>query len=137
MKTIGNILWLVLSGFWMALGWLFYALVLALTFVGIPFALQCLKMAQFTLWPFGRKVVKSPTGSSLSWVGNLIWFIPGLFLALGYILTGLLLCATVVGIPFGIQSMKFATLALAPFGKEIVTDNEIKDALAAYRQAQA
>ena len=135
MKTLGNVLWFVLSGFWMAIAWLFYALVLFCTVVGIPFGIQCLKMAQFTVWPFGRTVVKSPDASPFGLLGNILWFIPGLFLAFGYIVTGLFLCVTIVGIPFGIQSIKFSALALAPFGKEVVKSTEIKDALAAYRQS--
>ena len=65
MRTIGNVLWLVLCGAWMALGWLFWALVLAITVVGIPFARQCLKLARFSLWPFGRTIVQDPTAPKL------------------------------------------------------------------------
>ncbi len=119
-KTLGNLLWLVLCGFWMALGWLFCALILALTVIGIPFAVQCAKLAQFSLWPFGRTVVKDPSASKLGIVGAVLWIIPGMLLAIGYVITGALLCITIIGIPFGVQSIKMAGLALQPFGKKVV-----------------
>lgn len=126
MKTLLNILWVVLVGFWTAIGWLGWALLLAITIIGLPFARQCLKFARFTLWPFGREAIPSPTASRLGPLGNLLWFIPGLLMAIGYVIGGLLLCATIVGIPFGVQSFKFAGLALAPFGKEIVRTKDIR-----------
>jgi uncharacterized membrane protein YccF (DUF307 family) len=120
MRTIGNILWLVLCGLWMAIGWLFWALLLAITIIGIPFARQCLKLANFSLWPFGRTAVDDPAASHLGIVGAILWLIPGIIMAIGYVLSGALLCLTIIGIPFGIQSFKLAGLALAPFGKKIV-----------------
>ena len=92
MKTIANILWLVLVGIETALAWLFAGAILALTVVGIPFARQCLKLAHFTLWPFGRTTVPSATAVSGGWIGNGIWFIFGIFIALGYAIGGVLLC---------------------------------------------
>lgn len=123
MKTIGNILWFVLAGVWLALGWLFWAAVLAVTIVGLPFAVQCMKLARFSLWPFGRRAVPDPTASKLGIVGAVLWFIPGLLMFLSYILSGVALCLTVIGIPFGLQAFKLAGLALAPFGKKIVRAN--------------
>ena len=123
MKTIANVLWLALAGLWLALGWLFWAGVLAVTIVGLPFARQCLKLARFSLWPFGRVVVPDPTATKLGTVGAVLWFVPGVLMWLGYILSGALLCLTVTGIPFGMQAFKLAGLALAPFGKKIVKAN--------------
>lgn len=131
MKTLGNILWFVFVGLWTALGWLFYAVVLAVTIIGIPFARQCLKLARFSAWPFGREAVPSPNAHPLGMIGQVIWVIfAGIWLALGYLLGGLLLCVTVIGIPFGIQSFKLAGLALAPFGKEIIETRDLRSALA-------
>lgn len=130
MKTLANILWVVIEGIWMAIAWVIAAAILAVTIIGLPFARQCLKLAHFTLWPFGRTTIKSPNASSLGLIGNILWFIPGLLLALGYVLGGLALCLTVIGIPFGIQSFKFAGLALAPFGREIVTNKDVTAAMA-------
>ena len=124
-KTVGNVLWFIFCGLWSAIGWLFWALVLAITVIGIPFARQCLKLAQFTAWPFGRTAVPSPTARRGGLLGNILWFIPGLFFAIGYALSGVFLCVTIIGIPFGIQSFKFIPLALSPFGKEIVATTSI------------
>ncbi len=123
MKTVGNVLWFVLAGVWLALGWVFWAGVLAITVVGLPFARQCVKLARFSLWPFGRVALPDPTARKLGSVGAVLWFIPGVLMWLSYILSGALLCLTVIGIPFGMQSFKLAGLALAPFGKKIVKAN--------------
>ena len=124
-RTIGNLLWLVIAGFSTALGWLLWAFLFGVTIIGIPFALQCLKLAQLTLWPFGRTVVKSPEAPTLGLIGNVIWFIPGTITALMYVLAGALLCVTIIGIPFGLQAFKFALLAFAPFGKVVVKTDDL------------
>lgn len=120
MKLIGNILWFVLAGFWLAVGWLFWALLLTVTIVGLPFGLQCLKLAQFSMWPFGHMAVKDSNAPKLGILGAILWFIPGVLMCVGYIVSGIALCLTIIGIPFGIQTFKLAGLALAPFGKKIV-----------------
>lgn len=125
MRTIGNVLWLVLCGFWMSIGWLFWALILAITIVGLPFARQCLKLAEFSLWPFGRTVVLDPTATKLGVVGAILWLIPGILMAIGYVLSGIVLCITIIGIPFGVQSFKLAGLAVQPFGKKIVRSDDL------------
>jgi uncharacterized membrane protein YccF (DUF307 family) len=126
MKTIGNILWLVLVGWHTAISWLFLGLVLCLPIITIPFAVQCFKFAAFTLWPFGRVAVKSTDTPGATLLGNILWFIPGLILAFGYFVGGVVLCITIIGIPFGVQAFKFAGLALAPFGRIIVTEGEAR-----------
>jgi len=117
-----NILWVVLSGFWLSLGYLAAGVLMCLTIIGIPFGIQSFKLAGFALWPFGRMVVTRPGRSgALSVVGNVIWFVlAGLWLAIGHALTGLLLCLTVIGIPLGIANVKLIPLALVPFGRDIV-----------------
>jgi uncharacterized membrane protein YccF (DUF307 family) len=77
MKTLGNILWFALAGVWLALGWLFWAAVLAITVVGLPSARQCVKLAWFSLWPFGRVALPDPTATKLGGIGAVLWFIPG------------------------------------------------------------
>lgn len=126
MKTIGNILWLILVGWHTAIDWLLLGLLLCLPIITIPFAVQCFKFAAFTLWPFGRVAVKDTTSPGGSLLGNILWFIPGLVLALAYFLGGVILCITIIGIPFGVQAFKFAVLALAPFGRVIVTEDEAR-----------
>ena len=122
MRTIGNILWLVLAGIWMSISYLIAGVVQCITIIGIPFGIQSFKLAGYALWPFGRVVVQRPGSlGGLSCVGNVIWFVlSGLWLAIGHVLTGVLLCITIIGIPFGIASFKLAGLALTPFGKVVV-----------------
>jgi uncharacterized membrane protein YccF (DUF307 family) len=124
MRIIGNILWLLLVGWHTAIGWLVLGVLLILPIITIPFAVQCFKFAGFSLWPFGRVAVRAHGVRAGSLIGNLLWLIPGILLALAYAAGGLLLCITIIGIPFGIQSFKFAVLALAPFGRIIVPERE-------------
>ncbi len=122
MKTVGNILWLVLAGAWLALGYVLAGIVNCILIITIPFGIQAFKLAGYALWPFGRMVVHRPgQDAALSCLGNLIWLLfGGFWLALGHLIAGLLLCLTVIGIPLGLASIKMAGLALAPFGKQIV-----------------
>ena len=127
MKTLLNIIWLVFAGFWMAVGYLIAAVVLAITIIGLPFAKQSLKLGGYALWPFGRALVQSPTRhKSLSAIGNVLWFVlAGWWLALGHIVTGIALCLTIIGIPFGIADFKMAGAALVPFGRTVVNAREL------------
>ena len=118
MRFIGNILWMIFEGLWLALGWLLAGLLLCITIIGIPFGIQCFKIAGFVLCPFGKEInYGSGTGNFLF---NIIWIIfGGLGLAVRSLMMGLAWCVTIVGIPFGIQSVKLAKLSLMPFGSEI------------------
>ena len=121
MRTIGNILWLVLAGFWLALGYALAGLVTCITIIGIPFGIQAFKLAAFSLWPFGRSVERSPDGGCLEVGFNILWLVVfgwGLFLA--HVAAGIALCITIIGIPFGIQAFKLSVLALWPFGRRVV-----------------
>jgi uncharacterized membrane protein YccF (DUF307 family) len=122
LRAIGNVLWLVLAGIWMAMGYVFAGIIQCITVIGIPFGVQSFKLAGYALWPFGRVVLQRlDRDAGLSCLGNGIWFIlSGLWLALGHVVTGILLCITIIGIPFGIASFKLAGLALAPFGNIVV-----------------
>ncbi len=122
MKTLGNVLWLVLAGVWLSIGYVIAGILNCVLVITIPFGVQAFKLAGYALWPFGRMVVHRPDRDvALGCLGNAIWFVcGGLWLALGHILAGVLLCLTVVGIPLGLASFKLAGLALAPFGKQIV-----------------
>ncbi len=117
-------MWFVLAGFWLALGWAFAGVVCCITIVGIPFGIQAFKLAGFSLWPFGRTVVATDEGSTvLETVFNVIWLLLfgwGLFLA--SMTSALLLCITIIGIPFAVQSFKIGVLALWPFGRTVVAD---------------
>jgi uncharacterized membrane protein YccF (DUF307 family) len=120
-RTVGNILWLVLSGLWMAIGYAFAGIVMCALIITIPFGIASFRLASYALWPFGRTVVPRADAGAGSCLGNVIWFcLAGLWLAIGQVVTGALLCLTIIGIPFGIASFKMAGLALAPLGKDIV-----------------
>jgi uncharacterized membrane protein YccF (DUF307 family) len=120
-KTIGNILWFVFVGLWAAISWWITGAILVVLIVTAPFGRQCFKLANLNLWPFGRTTVIDPTAPKLGVVGQVLWVIlAGWWLALGYIIGGAMLCMTVIGIPFGIQSFKLAVLSLAPFGRKVV-----------------
>ena len=118
MRLLGNILWILLGGLFIAIGWALVGLVLCITIIGIPLGLQCFKMATLTLTPFGKTVdYGGGIGSTLV---NIVWVILiGWWMALGYVAAGLVNCITIIGIPFGLQSFKMAKLALWPFGAEI------------------
>jgi len=119
MKTIANIFWVLLGGLELALGWLLAGLLCCLTIVGIPFGKQCFKLAGFVLWPFGRQV-EYATGGAVNFLLNLLWILLlGWELALGALVVGVVWCATIIGIPFGLQAFKFAKLAILPFGAKV------------------
>ncbi len=122
MKTIGNILWFVLAGIWLALGYAFAGFIMCITIIGIPFGIQAFKLAGFVLWPFGRTVARVEGGGGvLEVIFNLLWlFFFGWELFLISLVSGALLCITIIGIPFGIQAFKLSVLALWPFGREVV-----------------
>jgi uncharacterized membrane protein YccF (DUF307 family) len=127
MKTIGNVLWFVLAGIWLALGYAIAGLLMCITIIGIPFGIQAFKLAGFVLWPFGRTVVaKSEALSALDIIFNVLWlFLVGWELFLLSIAAGLLLCITIIGIPFGIQAFKMSVLALWPFGQTVVPEDQL------------
>jgi len=119
MAFLGNLLWLILGGILAALLWAVSGLLLCVTIVGIPFGIQCLKIAGFVLWPFGRDITLGDFGA-LGFIGNVVWILVcGIELCIAHIFFGLLLCVTIVGIPFGFQHFKLAKLALIPFGAKI------------------
>jgi uncharacterized membrane protein YccF (DUF307 family) len=122
MRSLGNILWFLFAGIWLALGYALSGVLLCLTIVGIPFAIQAFKLARFSLWPFGRDVVPGRgSGSLLEVLVNLLWLVLfGWELFLAHLVAGALLCVTVIGIPFGVQAFKLSVLALWPFGREVV-----------------
>lgn len=128
-SVVLNVLWLVLSGFWLFLPYVVAGILQCVTIIGIPFGVQSFKLAGFALWPFGRSVVKRPGAStSLSLVGNVIWLLlSGLWLALAHALLGVLLCITIIGIPLGLGNFKLIPLALMPFGKDIVRNGSVPD----------
>lgn len=129
MSAIGNVLWFLMGGFFMGLGWWFAGLVAFVTIVGIPWGRACFVIGQFAFLPFGKEAISRKalthqddvgTGG-LGLLGNVVWFIfAGFWLALGHVGSALICFLTIIGIPFGIQHLKLAGLALAPIGQTIV-----------------
>jgi uncharacterized membrane protein YccF (DUF307 family) len=121
LNFLGNIIWLIFGGLFAAIGYVFGGVVLCITIVGIPWGMQCFKIAELVLWPFGKKVEsrRSATGC-LSPLFNIVWLLcGGFYIAIVHVVFGLLLCITVVGIPFGLQHFKLIEISLMPFGKTI------------------
>lgn len=122
MNTIGNLIWLIFGGLASAIGYVVGGLLLCLTIIGIPFGLQCFKIAGFVLWPFGR--VAQNTGSTTGCIYlflNIFWlFTTGLWIAITHLFFGLLLFITIIGIPFAKQHFKLIEISLMPFGKQVV-----------------
>lgn len=118
MRIIGNILWILFGGLILFILWAFIGLIFCVTIIGIPVGVQCFKFASLMLAPFGREIIySSKTGSFLL---NILWLIFfGWGLALTSLIIGLIWCVTIIGFPIGIQCIKFAKLALMPFGAEI------------------
>ncbi|QYF73691.1 YccF domain-containing protein [Cryobacterium sp. PAMC25264] len=120
MRTLLNIIWLVLSGFWLFLGYLAAGVVLCILIITIPWGIASFRIGAYALWPFGRTVVAKPTSGAFSFLGNVIWVIlAGWWLALAHIVSGIALCVTIIGIPMGIADFKLVPVSLAPLGKVI------------------
>jgi uncharacterized membrane protein YccF (DUF307 family) len=121
MRLILNVIWLVLAGFWMAVGYAVAGLICCILIITIPWGIASVRIANYALWPFGREVVDKPGAGAGSLLGNNIWIIvAGLWLAIGHILTGIALCVTIIGIPLGVANFKLVKVSLVPLGKEIV-----------------
>jgi uncharacterized membrane protein YccF (DUF307 family) len=127
MRVILNILWLVLSGLWMAIGWVLASLLMFLLIVTIPFGIQGMKIATFALWPFGRTLVRRPDAGAPSAIGNVIWLVlAGWWLALGHLVAAVALAITIIGIPLAAGHIKLVPVSLWPFGREIVSIDEAR-----------
>lgn len=120
MGLLGNLLWFLLGGWAVGLGWVITGALWCLTIVGIPIGVQCFKFAGLAFWPFGKEVAYG--GGAVSLLANILWLIfSGIPMALADAALGLVFCLTIVGIPFGLQCFKLAKLALMPFGASVLT----------------
>lgn len=120
MNWLGNIIWFLCGGLWEGLAWTFYGILWSITIVGIPIGRQCFKLASLAFFPFGKDVQYG--GGAMSTLANVVWIIvSGIPLAIVATLNGVLLCCTIIGIPFGRQCFKIAKLALMPFGATVIS----------------
>jgi uncharacterized membrane protein YccF (DUF307 family) len=120
-----NVIWLVVSGFWLAVVYAAAGLLMCILIITFPFGIASFRLAGFVLWPFGRTVIRRPEAGAASTVGNVIWFVlAGLWIAIGHIVLGVALCLTIIGIPFGWANIKLAVVAIAPLGKDIVATDD-------------
>ena len=122
MNFLGNLIWLIFGGLFSALGYFFGGIVLCITIVGIPFGLQCFKLAGLVLWPFGKQVVSSTAQTGcLTILANIIWIIVGgIAVTLNHLIMGIILYISIIGIPWGRQHFKLLEISLLPFGKKII-----------------
>ncbi len=127
MRLLLNIIWLVLAGFWLAIAYALAAVICFVLIVTIPFGIASLRIALFALWPFGRTVVRRPDAGVASGLGNVLWLLLcGWWLALGHLVSGALLCLTIIGIPLGLANFKMIPISLLPLGREIVSVQEAR-----------
>ncbi|RKT71030.1 uncharacterized membrane protein YccF (DUF307 family) [Saccharothrix variisporea] len=120
-RIILNLIWLVLSGFWLAIGYVLTGIVCCVLIITIPWGLASFRIANYALWPFGRQVVDRADAGAPSLIGNVIWIVvAGIWLAIGHVVTGLALCVTIIGIPLGVANFKMVPVSLMPLGKVIV-----------------
>ena len=122
MNFLGNLIWLIFGGLFSALGYFFGGIVLCITIVGIPFGLQCFKLAGLVLWPFGKQVVSSTAQTGcLTVLANIIWIVVGgIAVTLNHLIMGVILYITIIGIPWGRQHFKLLEISLLPFGKKVI-----------------
>jgi uncharacterized membrane protein YccF (DUF307 family) len=122
LRLVLNLIWLVLAGFWLAVGYVLAGILAFLLIITIPFGFAAFRIAAFAVWPFGRRIVRRPGAGAASTVGNVIWIIVfGWELALAHLITGTALCLTIIGIPLGLANFKLIPVSLTPLGREIVS----------------
>ena len=127
MRLILNIIWFIFGGLWLAIGYAFAALICFVLIITIPFGIAALRIAIFALWPFGKTVVKRADAGVGAGIGNVIWLILcGWWLALGHVITGVLQCLTIIGIPLGLANFKLIPISLLPLGRDVVSIEEAR-----------
>ena len=121
MRVVLNVIWLLLAGIWLAIAYAVLGLICFVLIITIPFGIAAWRIAGYALWPFGRTVIRRPDAGIGSAIGNVIWMIvAGIWLAIGHLVTGILLCLTIIGIPLGIADFKMIPISVLPLGREIV-----------------
>jgi uncharacterized membrane protein YccF (DUF307 family) len=127
MRVLLNVIWLVFGGLLLALEYALVAVVMFILIITIPFGIASGRISLFCLWPFGRTLVRRPDAGAGSLIGNVIWIVlAGWWLALSHLVTGVLMCITIIGIPLGLANFKLIPISLTPFGREIVDVDEAR-----------
>ena len=122
MRVILNVIWFVFAGVWLAIGYAFAALIMFILIITIPFGVAALRIGIFALWPFGKTVVRRADARAGSAIGNVLWFLlAGRWLIIDHLVTGVMLCLTIIGIPLGLANFKLIPVTLRPFGRDIVS----------------
>lgn len=126
MRTLLNIIWLVFAGVWLAIGYVIAGIICCILIITIPFGIAAFRIAGYALWPFGRTVVDKPSAGAFSTIGNIIWFfIAGIWLAIGHVVTSIPLFVSIIGIPLGWANLKMIPISLLPLGKDIVDSDSL------------
>ena len=128
MRFLLNVIWLIFGGLPLALGYALAGLLMCILIITIPFGIQAFKMASFTIWPFGRTLIKREDAGAGSVIGNVIWIVlAGWWLAIGHLVTAAVQAITIIGIPLAIANVKLIPVSLWPFGREIVSVEEARE----------
>jgi uncharacterized membrane protein YccF (DUF307 family) len=136
-RVLLNIIWLIFSGFWLAIGYALAGIVMFILIITIPFGVAAFRLAGYALWPFGRTVVKKRSAGAGSVIGNVIWLVlAGWWLALAHLISAVLLAITIIGLPLAFANIKLIPVALWPFGREIVPIWEVSAALGGYPEGE-
>jgi uncharacterized membrane protein YccF (DUF307 family) len=126
MRLILNLIWLILCGWWIAILYFLAGIIAFILIITIPFGIAAWRIASYALWPFGRSIVRRPRAGIGSLIGNIIWVVLlGWELALGHLISGILLCLTIIGIPLGLANFKLIPISLLPLGVQIVPSDEL------------
>ena len=128
MRLLLNVIWFVLAGLWMAIAYALAALICFVLIITIPFGIASLRIGMFALWPFGKTVIRRADAGAGSMLGNVVWFLLcGWWLALAHLITGVLLCLTIIGLPLALANFKLIPVSLLPFGRDIVPIDQARE----------
>jgi uncharacterized membrane protein YccF (DUF307 family) len=126
-RTLGNIIWLLLAGIWLALLYVVAGIIMCITIIGIPIGVAAFRMASMVIWPFGRQAIKRPEAGAGSAIGNILWFLLcGWWLVLGHLVSAILLAITIIGIPLAAGNLKLIPISLTPYGRDIVRTDDLR-----------
>lgn len=125
-RVLLNVIWLIFGGLWLAIGYVIAGIICCILIITIPFGIAAFRIAGYALWPFGRTAIRRMDAGVMSIIGNVIWIVvAGWWLAVGHIITGVLMCLTIIGIPLGLANFKLIPISLLPLGTRIVPSDSV------------